>query len=154
MKRLYLMRHGHSPTPAEAGVKSDALRPLSEKGRRDAALMAAELLRRGGRPSLILHSPLVRAVQTAQAAASTLKIAAEAFVPLDNTLPPDEALAALRKRADGVEEVLAVGHQPQIGELAAVLAAQIFEIRPAGLVAVEWAPEPRLLWSLNADELG
>ncbi len=33
VKRLYLMRHGHAPTPAEAGVKSDALRPLSDAGR-------------------------------------------------------------------------------------------------------------------------
>jgi phosphohistidine phosphatase len=154
MKRLYLMRHGHSPAPAEAGVKSDALRPLSDKGRRDASLMAQELVRRGGRPSFVLHSPLTRAVQTGQAAAAALKISAETFLPLDNTLPPDELLAELLKRAGGAEELLAVGHQPQIGELAALLLDQVFEIRPAGLVAVEWAPEPRLLWSLNADELG
>ena len=153
MKRLYLMRHGHAPTPAEAGVKSDALRPLSAKGLSDAARVAAEIFRRGGRPSRVLHSPLLRAAQTGRAAASALKIPAEAFVPLDNTLPPEEALAALLERAGGEPELLAVGHQPQIGELAALLVDQIFDIRPAGLVAIQWDPEPKLLWALNADDL-
>ena len=147
------MRHGHAPTPAEAGVKTDALRPLSDKGRRDARLMAEEIQKRGGRPSLILHSPLLRAVQTASIAALALNTADEAFPLLDNTRPAEEALAALEKRAALVDELLAVGHQPQIGELAALLTGANLEIRPAGLVAVEWAPRPRLLWTLNADEL-
>lgn len=154
MKKLYLMRHGHSPTSAEAGVRTDALRPLSDKGRADARRVAEALLKRGGRPALILHSPLLRAVQTAAAAAAALKSPVEAFVPLDNTLPPQEVLAALQKRADGVDEVLAVGHQPQIGELAALLTDQAFEFRPAGLVAVELGPRPRALWSLSAEEAG
>ena len=154
MKKLYLMRHGHSPTSAEAGVKTDALRPLSDKGRADARRVAEALLKRGGRPSLILHSPLLRAVQTAAAAAAALKAPAEAFNPLDNSLPPQDVLAALRKRADSVEELLAVGHQPQIGELANLLTGETFEFRPAGMVAVELGAEPRALWSLNADEAG
>jgi len=154
VKKLYLMRHGHSPSPAEAGVKTDAQRPLSDKGRADAARMAREILARGGRPVLVLHSPLVRAAQTARAAAEVLKTGAASFQPLDNTLAPEEALAQLRRRAEGDGDVLAVGHQPQIGEIATLLTADVFEIRPAGVVAVELGPEPRLLWSANADELG
>lgn len=148
------MRHGHSPTPAEAGVKTDALRPLSEQGRADARRMAEALLQRGGRPALILHSPLLRAVQTAAAASAALETPGEAFAALDNTRPAQDVLAALEKRGAGVEEVLAVGHQPQIGELATLLTGETFEFRPAGLVAVELGPEPRALWSLNADEAG
>jgi phosphohistidine phosphatase len=154
VKKLYLMRHGHSPAPAEAGVKTDALRPLSEKGRLDATRMAEEILKRGGRPTLVLHSPLLRAVQTAAAAALAVGNPAEPFQFLDNTRAPDVVLAALEKRAAAGDELLAVGHQPQIGELAALLTDEVFEIRPAGVVAIEFAPQPRLLWSLNADELG
>lgn len=153
MKKLYLMRHGHAPTTAESGVKSDALRPLSERGRADARRMAAELKRRGGRPALILHSPLVRAVQTAGAAAAELAVPAEVLAALDNTRPAEEVLAALSERAADADEVLAVGHQPQLGELAALLTRQLFDLRPAGLVAVETAPAARLLWARNADEL-
>jgi phosphohistidine phosphatase SixA len=154
VKRLYLMRHGHAPSPADAGVKTDALRPLSEKGRRDARRMAEEIVKRGGKPALVLHSPLLRAVQTAQAAAAVLKTEALSFPPLDNTLPPDAALERLRARAGAADDVLAVGHQPQIGEIATLLTADIYEIRPAGIVAVEFGPEARLLWSSNVDELG
>lgn len=148
------MRHGHSPSPAEAGVKTDALRPLSERGRKDAGLMAAEIVRRGGRPALLLHSPLTRAAQTGAAAAAVLKVAAVAFTPLDNSLPPQEVLAELRERGAAADDVVAVGHQPQLGEIAALLTGGLFEIRPAGVVAVDLFAEPRLLWSANVDELG
>jgi phosphohistidine phosphatase len=147
------MRHGQSPSTSEAGVKTDAQRPLSEKGRADARRMAEEIVKRGGRPSLVLHSPLLRAAETAKAAAAVLKTEPVVFIPLDNTLPPDQVLEHLRKRAGAAADVLAVGHQPQIGEIAALLTSELYEIRPAGVVAVELGSSPRLLWSANADEL-
>jgi len=151
MKRLYLMRHGHSPSAAESGVSKDSLRPLSAQGREDARLMAAELLRRGGAPGMILHSPLLRAVQTAGETASVLKPAkgAEQFQPLDNTRPADEVARELSARAASVDEVLAVGHQPQIGELAALLVGADFEMSPATIIALELSPEPRVLWTVS-----
>lgn len=153
MKRLYLMRHGHSPTTQEAGVSSDALRPLSDLGREDARWMAAELARLGCAPGLILHSPLLRAVQTAAEVATVLKPSGgrEVFAPLDNTRPAEEVAVDLSARGAGVDEVLAVGHQPQIGELAALLTDAIFEFRPATIVAVEFTPEPRVLWALSPE---
>lgn len=151
MKRLYIMRHGHSPTPAEAGVTKDSLRPLSDQGREDTRAMAAELLRRGGVPGLILHSPLLRAVQTAGEVAAILKPAkgSEPFVPLDNSRPAEEVERELAARGACVDEVLAIGHQPQIGEIAALLADEIFEFRPATIIALELSPAPRVLWAIS-----
>ncbi len=153
MKRLYLMRHGHSPTTTEAGVSKDALRPLSDQGREDARRMAAELSRRGGAPLLILHSPLLRAVQTAAETAKILKPASgvEVFAALDNTKPADEVERAITTRAAAVEEVLAVGHQPQIGEIAALIGRTLFEMRPAAIVAIELYPVVRVLWSASPE---
>lgn len=154
MKRLYLMRHGQAPTMTEAGVTQDSLRPLSEQGRKDARQMADELSRRGGAPSLILHSPLLRAAQTAAEMAAVLKPAGgcEIFVPLDNTRPPEEVERALAARAASVDEVLAVGHQPQLGEIAALIGKAIFEMRPATIVALELAPAPRVLWAISPEK--
>lgn len=151
MKRLYLMRHGHAPTPAEAGVSKDALRPLSDQGREDARRMAAELLRRGGAPGLILHSPLLRAAQTAAEAASVLRPASGSavFAPLDNTRPAEEVAAELDARCASIEEVLAVGHQPQVGEIAALLGKVLVEMPPATIVALELTPVARLLWTAS-----
>ncbi len=155
MKRLFLMRHGHAPTAAEAGVASDARRPLSERGLKDAGRMAAEIRRRGGRPALILHSPLLRAALTARAVADALGdgVAVEAFKALDNTLPPDEVFAALNRRGADGADILAIGHQPQLGEIASLLTGAPFEIRPAGVVALELSDAPRAAWALNVDEL-
>lgn len=154
MMRLFLMRHGNALSTSEAGVGADALRPLSDKGMRDVPRMAAELARREGRPALILHSPLKRAMQTAALAAQALKgTAPEPFAPLDNTLPPDQVLESLERRAAEAASVLAVGHQPQLGEVAALLARAVLEIRPGGLVALELGAAPKLLWALNPEEL-
>lgn len=152
MNRLYLMRHGHAPSAHEAGVPRDELRPLSARGRADARRSAEEVLRLGGRPALVLHSPLARAVQTAAAVAEVLRPEAgvEPFASLDNTLPPEELLAALEERGAGLAEVLAVGHQPQLGELAALLTRALHDLRPATVLAVELGAAPRLLWSADA----
>ncbi len=154
MKRLYLMRHGHSPTTTEAGVAKDAQRPLSDLGREDARRMAAELARRGGAPGLILHSPLLRAVQTAAAAAGVLKPAggSEIFAALDNTQSAEEVESAIAARAASVDEVLAVGHQPQIGEIAALIGKTLFEFRPAAIVAIELQPSLRVLWTITPEQ--
>ncbi|UPT75502.1 MAG: histidine phosphatase family protein [Elusimicrobiota bacterium] len=156
MKRIYLMRHGHSLSTSEARVSKDALRPLSDKGRADVRAMAAEIAGRGGKPSLILHSPLLRAVQTAAEAAAVLKPSGGAaeFLPLDNTRPAEELARELALRGVSAEEVLAVGHQPQIGELAAMLGRRLFEFTPATVVALELEPAPRPLWAAGPEAAG
>lgn len=156
--KLYILRHGHAPGLSEAKVASDAERPLSEVGRADVRSAVQEILRRGGRPSLILHSPLRRAADTAREAAAILKPAegTEMFPPLANELPGPLLWDRLRERCAKTSEVLAIGHQPQLGELAACLAGTSFAIKTAGLVALELEPGPNgstmALWSRNPEE--
>jgi phosphohistidine phosphatase len=153
VKVLYLMRHGHSPSAAEAGVARDALRPLSDKGLADARRMAGEILRRGGKPALILHSPLRRAVETAGEVAAGLGAGLERRVcaALDNSRPADEVVAELLEAACAHDQVVCVGHQPQVGELAALLGKTLVDFRPASVAAVELEPRPRLLWTASPD---
>lgn len=155
MKRLYLMRHGQSPSTTESGVAKDALRPLSEKGRADARRIAAELTRRGAAPTLILHSPLIRAVQTATELAALLNPSggSEVFAALDNTRPAEEVEREIAARAEGHDEVLCVGHQPQIGEVITLIGRALVEMRPATIVALELSATPRILWSLDPEQL-
>ncbi|MEQ1918676.1 MAG: histidine phosphatase family protein [Elusimicrobiota bacterium] len=156
MKRLYLMRHGHSPTTMEAGVSKDALRPLSNQGRAGARWIAAELTRLGCAPSLILHSPLLRAVQTAAELATVLKPSGgrEVFAALDNTRPAEEVAREILARAASVDEAIAVGHQPQIGEIIALLSNASFEMHPATIVGLELSPAPRVLWAMSPEQPG
>lgn len=108
---LILWRHAD----AENG-KDDQKRELSDKGRRQAARIAAWLRPRMHGEWLVLASPALRAVQTAAA--------------LDHkfdtrlTLNTDSNPSAILREAhwpDGSRNVIVVGHQPTLGQLAARL---------------------------------
>jgi len=155
--RLYLQRHGQSLSAAEAGVASDSDRPLSDQGRGEVRRVARRLAERGARPVIILHSPMIRAAQTAAEAAGILKPAQglEAFAPLSNELPAEELAVELRRRTEGLPDVVAVGHQPQLGLLVAVLSQAVFNPRPGGAVALELKAEgpAAFLWACNPEDL-
>ena len=153
MARFFLLRHGHSPSLAEAKVLHDAERPLSEKGRvavRDAVRVLAE---RGGAPAVIYASPLKRAAQSASEAAAILKPRSgiKSFEPLSNQMTGELLFSYLLRECQESEEFLAVGHMPQLGELVAYLTGQVIEIKPAGLVALQGNARGKadLLWSVN-----
>ena len=79
----------------------------------------------------------------------------EAFAPLANELSAEELAEALRRRSQGLGEVMAVGHQPQLGELVAALSGAVFNFRPAGLVSLELKDSgpASLLWACNPEDL-
>ncbi|HVC08453.1 MAG TPA: histidine phosphatase family protein [Elusimicrobiota bacterium] len=151
--RLYLLRHGHALTAQESGAVSDAERPISETGRAEIKASLSELLRRGGRPELILHSPLRRARQTAEIADKILPMPHELrlYEPLGNVLAAEELEPLLKKAGMEREQILAIGHQPQLGDLAALFSGREFDIRTGGLVALETneAGAAKMLWSYN-----
>jgi phosphohistidine phosphatase len=152
--KLYVMRHAHAPSIADAGVRSDAERPLSDKGHADARAQAQKLAGSGAKPRLILHSPLRRAVETAREAAEVLGVPAREFVPLSNEMGPQDLSSQLSAPLAEKDELLIVGHQPQVGELAAWLSGQLFDFKPAGVVALQIdggpsAKSARLIWAQN-----
>jgi phosphohistidine phosphatase len=140
--KLFVMRHGHSPSVTESGVQTDAERPLSSQGRKDARAQAEALKKAGGKPALILHSPLRRATETAAEAAAILGVPARVFGPLSNEIGPEELGGALEQPLAEAGEVLAVGHQPQVGELCAWLSGRLYDFKPAGLVGLELPGKP------------
>ena len=64
MKTLYLVRHAKSSRHDPS--LSDRDRPLDERGKQDAPKMGQRLAKRDVRPDLLLSSPAVRALTTAQ----------------------------------------------------------------------------------------
>ena len=110
-------------TRSVSTVIDDAKRPLTPEGKQKTRAIASGLVRAGLDVDWIVSSPLVRAVQTAE-------IVAEALTP---NPPMDfcDALAPGRRpgsidRLSGqtrqpAPRVLVVGHEPDLGELAARL---------------------------------
>ena len=110
---LILWRHAE----AEPG-EPDEGRMLTAKGHKQAWKMAEWLDRSLPNSCRILASPTARTMQTAEALGRKFKVCPE-LAPLAT---PEEILAAANW-PDSREPVLIVGHQPYLGQLAALLIA-------------------------------
>jgi len=107
--RLGVMRHGSASMIAP----SDALRPLTEFGE-DEVHRAARVL--PFEPSIILHSSLLRAQQTAAIVQSYFPLAA--IKQVDFLIPENDPKHALNQLSNEIEgNVLIVSHQPLVSSL-------------------------------------
>ena len=143
MKRLILLRHAKSSW-SEDGVP-DSERPLSGRGERDAPRMGARLLERSIHPDLVLSSPALRARRTATLVARALDCGDDE-IRLDPRLylaTPAEILAVVAEQADAVDDLLVVGHNPGLTELANLLLPdlELANLPTAGTLVVDCATE-------------
>lgn len=136
---LTLFRHGHSLSAFEAGVSSDRERPLSEKGRLEVKKSFSELEKAGFRPDLILTSPLLRALETAEIIHRSAKAPAPVRIEeLSGAASLDAMWNALLSGINGFKSVIAVGHQPLLGMLAGYLCGSgPADLKPGGFVFLE-----------------
>jgi phosphohistidine phosphatase len=117
---IYLVRHGIAEEGGE-GTRDDS-RALTEKGRRRFRKAARAFGRLGRKLDLILTSPLVRAVQTAEILAGETRYGAVAVLEeLDPKFDADAVRDAVAKRAAKTETVALVGHEPQLSLVLAAL---------------------------------
>ena len=93
------------------------------KGRNRFARVCDALVARGLRPQLIVSSPMLRCVQTADILARTLGDKSE-VVQEEELLPGGDVkhlLSWMEQHASGLDKVAWVGHAPDLGHLAAAL---------------------------------
>ncbi len=130
---LILMRHAEAGEADERRWPDDRQRPLTAAGRREHAAVAEALCRMGVRFDRLLTSPLARARETAEITARAYggAPAPEATELLGDRAEPVSTLAGLAALETGA--VLAVGHEPTLSRLAALL------IDRDGLARVEMA---------------
>ncbi len=157
MTELLLLRHAHAGDPA-AWTKSDDIRPLSKKGRDQAARMAAYLASVGVRADVIVSSPRARAVETAEPVAAAMGLEVRIDERLSEPFGLAEAERLLVDLGDP-ERPMLVGHDPDFTSLVAVLChAPSVPMRKGALVRVD-APRPlcpgcgTLRWLLPPDLL-
>ena len=123
---LLLVRHAQAAEQDSTRYPDDALRPLVPKGKKVQARMSKELRRRKLVPTRVFSSPWKRAWQTARILVDETGLAKSARIACESlAAPPD--LAAIAAEVSGVgevggDEIIAlVGHEPWMGELAALL---------------------------------
>lgn len=112
---IWLLRHAAAEERADSG--RDADRTLTEDGHRRAREVARGLAALESGIALVLTSPYARARQTAEPAARALKLSARLreTAALEPDRDPEDVLAEVR--AERVESVLLVGHEPHMGAL-------------------------------------
>lgn len=142
MVELWLMRHGESVHPEEAG--SDYARTLSDRGRRQVTGLAHWLQGRVARPQRILHSPLIRTTQTAELLAAGLQTVDS--VTCCDVLAPgmsaDALLDYVRQSPQG--PIVCIGHQPDIGRaLQHLIGGGQFCVAPGFCAAIEFGSRLR-----------
>lgn len=133
---LILWRHAEAHLAREG--QDDLSRSLTTKGERQAQRMAEWLNQRLAHSTRILVSPSVRTQQTAKALDRHFKTVA--------ALAPDASPVALLSAArwpDASEPVLLVGHQPTLGQLAALLLAEAPQAWTIKKGAVWWLRQRR-----------
>ena len=118
--QLYVVEHGIAVESGE-GIP-DEWRPLTDKGRRRFQKTARAFGKLGRKLDLILTSPLVRAVQTAEILAGETEPGEVAVLAeLDPKFDVQAVRNAIASRAGKAEAVAIVGHEPQLSSVLAAL---------------------------------
>ena len=133
--KIWILRHGQ----AEGLAPSDELRALTDEGREEVQVMAAQLA--GQSLDAVLASPYLRAQQTAQIVQQQIQlrrgVATVAWLTPDDD--PRRVLDFLAERAE--QNLLLVSHQPLVSQLISLLVegnrAGHYPMPTAGLACIE-----------------
>ncbi len=145
LMNLYFLRHGAADWPE--WDKRDDDRPLTQKGKKVTRRVAKMLCKLDVAPSVILTSPLPRALQTAEIAAKCLKVE----LRQERVLGKGFNAAKLRDllKRNKLEQLMIVGHEPDFsGVIRAVTGADL-KLAKSGVARVDIGQDAdagRLIW--------
>ena len=136
---LYLLRHAKA-IPRQGGIP-DEQRYLTSEGREAFHQAALHFRERGLNADLVLTSPLIRSVQTAEILACTLDFAGPLLV--EPLLAPGFGRSQLRRlinQHQTIQELVLVGHEPDLSLLTtSLLGIKVhFTLKKGDLVAMEF----------------
>jgi phosphohistidine phosphatase len=118
--RIYLLRHGNAEDPSRRPTDED--RQLTDEGRDEVARVGRAVRRAKVDMSLVITSPYVRAVQTADIAVEALGYKGQVArtKALEPDSDPDAVWQEIRTHS-GLEHLLLVGHEPLLSRTVAYL---------------------------------
>jgi phosphohistidine phosphatase len=139
---LILLRHGKAEPHGHPG--GDAARALVTKGREQARRAARFLMAVDGLPEIVLTSPLLRALQTAEEFSEAAGLAAPLVQDwLASGMQPETAAAELAAFSSH-RRIAIVGHEPDFSWLAGWLTGGgLLEVKKGALVSLDVQPPSR-----------
>jgi phosphohistidine phosphatase len=152
---LYIVRHGIAIDREDPKCPADPERYLTEEGVDKTRQVAKAIAALGIGADLMISSPYVRAMQTAEIFANALKYSKQKIRRSDLLLPGAESSALFRELAKDKQSssVFLFGHAPHLDEfIAAALGSKhrITALKKAGVAALQLKrispPSAEFLW--------
>jgi phosphohistidine phosphatase len=153
--QLYIVRHGIAINREDPKSPPDPDRYLTDDGVDKTKQVAKGVVSLGATADLLISSPYVRAMQTAEIFASALDYPKQKIRRTDLLLPGSEPTLFYRELAKDKHSatVFCFGHAPQLDDLIATAVGSkhhITALRKAGVVLLELKrlspPSGQLLW--------
>jgi phosphohistidine phosphatase SixA len=137
MSTLFLLRHAHAGDP-ERWAGDDAVRPLSDKGRRQAERVGRLLAGADEAPDLFVTSPKARAAETAEIVGEALGVEVVVDRRLVGPLFAEE-LGDILLAAGVAQRPCLVGHDPDFSSLLGeLLGVSVVPMRKGALARVDF----------------
>ena len=135
MKQLLLIRHANATH--ESGY-ADIERPLTEKGIKNAGIIAGHLHKSDIKPQLLVTSPSLRTHTTANIFAQKLGIMPPMIIKAIYDASEDTLLRVINELPDELDFIALVGHNPGISQVLYTLSGQYKEVHPGTAAIVEF----------------
>lgn len=140
---IYILRHGIAAERNAHAPHKDAERPLMAKGKKRLREIAGAMQTMGLSFDLILASPYVRALQTADIIAETFRRRRKSAITNELTPGgnPKTLIEQLNKIKPSPKNVLLVGHEPYLSQFIGLLASgntnMAIDLKKGGLCKLE-----------------
>jgi phosphohistidine phosphatase len=137
VKTVFLLRHGKSEKGPE--YKTDFIRPLAKRGKKDSLLVGEFMKHYNLIPGLIISSDAERAQKTAERAASSMKY--KEALQLRNelyTVGTESYIETVINLKDNISSVMLVGHNPDLEEVVEYLSGITMVIPTSTLVRIDF----------------
>jgi phosphohistidine phosphatase len=138
MKTLILVRHAKSSWDDPS--LDDRDRPLNGRGKKDAPAMGERLAKLGIEPELMVSSPAVRALTTAEIFAKALDFKRKKIMVDEQIYASSPAILLKRIHAidDEVKCAMLFGHNPELSDLAHDFSPQIDDLPTCAVVELHF----------------
>jgi phosphohistidine phosphatase len=135
MKKLLLIRHAKATH--ETGF-ADFERPLTDKGFEQAELMAARLQVKSLQPQILVASPALRTISTANVFSQVLGLKPAITHKEIYDATESALLKVIYDLPDDKDFIALVGHNPGVSQVLYYLSGAIKEVPPCAIAVIEF----------------
>lgn len=135
MKKLLLIRHAKATH--ETGY-ADFERPLTDAGFKQAEVMAGRLQANNIQPQILLASPALRTLSTANVFSQVLALEPALTDRAIYDATENELLKVIYNLPDDQEFIALVGHNPAISQVVYTLSGEVKGVPPCSVALIEF----------------